>query len=159
MADWRIFSWEGGVVQGRSKSGSCGGPCEISKKAKKGESLNRPQLKRTEVLDAVNWTRWRVGVGASFWAKDVVQGRSKTTPTQVNVKTRKKTQKKASAVTQTYGGFRRCELDTVAGWGWRIFLWEGVVQGRSKTTPTARQCERQKNAKKANHGIGRNSSA
>ena len=36
----------------------------------------------------------------------------------------------------------------------RIFLWEGVVQGRSKITYSARQCERQKKAiKKENHGI------
>ena len=38
----RIFLREG-VVQGRSRSGAaCGGGCEISKKVKKGESLNRP---------------------------------------------------------------------------------------------------------------------
>ena len=38
----RIFLREG-VVQGRSRSGAaCGGGCEISKKVKKGESLNQP---------------------------------------------------------------------------------------------------------------------
>ena len=34
-----------------------------------------------------------------------------------------------STVTQTSGGFTSDELDTVADWGWRIFLWEGVVNG------------------------------
>jgi len=52
----------------------------------------------------------------------------------VNVKTKKKAKKRRitnSTVTQTYGGFTSDELDTVADWGWRIFLWEGVVNGTS----------------------------
>ena len=31
-----------------------------------------------------------------------------------------------------YGGFRRDELGKGGSWGWCIFLWEGVVQGRSE---------------------------
>jgi len=49
----RVFLCEG-VVQGRSRSGSCARPCEKSKKAKKGESLKRPQLQRTMPLDTHN---------------------------------------------------------------------------------------------------------
>ena len=68
----------------------------------------------------------------------------------VNVKTRKKRKRRITkpTVNQTYGGFRRSHLNTVAGWSWRIFLWEKVVQGRSKTRQLARQCERLKKAKK-----------
>ena len=50
------------------------------------------------------------------------------------MKTKKKTKKKRitkSAVTPTYGGFRRLKLDTVAGSAMQIFLCEGIVQGRS----------------------------
>ena len=43
----------------------------------------------------------------------------------------KKRQIRELTVTLTYGGFRRDELDTVAGLARRIFLCEGVVQGRS----------------------------
>ena len=57
-----------------------------------------------------------------------------------------------STVTPTLSAFRRCELDTVAGWGWRIFLWEGVVQGRSKSGVIARQYENsEKGNKRAKH--------
>jgi len=38
-----------------------------------------------------------------------------------------------SAVTSTYGGFRLSKLETAAGSARRIFLSEGVVQGRSKS--------------------------
>ena len=34
-----------------------------------------------------------------------------------------------SPVTPSYRGFRQPDLNTAAGWGWRIFLWEEVVQG------------------------------
>ena len=51
------------------------------------------------------------------------------------MKTRKNSKKwqfTESAVTPTHGGFRSCELDTVAGLAKRVFLREGVVQGRSR---------------------------
>ena len=61
-----------------------------------------------------------------------------------------------SAVTPTYGGFRRSKLNTVAGSAMRIFLCEGVVQERSRSGSCmyvciyvcARQCEISKKAKK-----------
>ena len=49
-----------------------------------------------------------------------------------NKKTKKRRSTK-STVTPTYGGFRRDDLDTVAGSARRIFLREGVGQGRFKT--------------------------
>jgi len=52
------------------------------------------------------------------------------------VKTPKKAKKgrfTVSVVTPAYGSFRRYELDTVADWGWRIFLFKEFVQGRSET--------------------------
>ena len=56
----------------------CARQCEISKKGKKGESRNRPEFQRMEILDAMNWTRRRVRPGASFRARGKgggVQGR------------------------------------------------------------------------------------
>jgi len=115
------------------------GQCENSKKnSEKGELPNRPQLQRMEVLDAQIWTRWRVGVGASFCARGLFRdGPKHAKPGQCErQKKAKKRRITESTVTPTYGGFRRSNLDTVAGWGWRIFLCEGVVQGRSKTRQT-----------------------
>ena len=54
----------------------------------------------------------------------------------VNLKSQKGKKRRIteSAVTPTYGGFRRDEVDTVAGSAKRIFLWEGiVVKGRSRS--------------------------
>jgi len=53
-----------------------------------------------------------------------------------------------STVTPTYRSFRRCELDTVASSARRIFLCEGVVQGRSRSGSCARQCENSRKGKK-----------
>ena len=55
---------------------------------------------------------------------------------EVDVKMSKKGKKSritVSVVTPAYGGFRRYELDTVADWGRRIFLFKEFVQGRSET--------------------------
>ena len=49
-------------------------------------------------------------------------------------------------VTPSYRGFRSYRLDTVAGWGGRIFLREEVVQGRSRSGVIARQFEISKKA-------------
>ena len=71
-----------------------------------------------------------------FLREEVVQGRSRSGVIARQCERQKKAIKKENhgiAVTPTCGGFRRDELDTVADWGWRIFLWEGVVQGRSRS--------------------------
>ena len=66
-------------------------------------------------------------------------------------KTQKKTDKqtnKAIDVTPTYGSFRHSTLDKVVGSTKRIFLFEGVVQGQSKTRHLHANVKPQKNAKK-----------
>jgi len=67
-----------------------------------------------------------------------------------NVKTQKRKKRRTpkSAVTPTHGGFRRSNLDTVAGSNRRIILRERVVQGRSRLGSSARQCETSKKLKK-----------
>jgi len=127
----RIFLWEE-VVQGRSRYVHFN--LTSQKTQKKGESLNQPLLQRTTLFDAQIWTRGGGWSGASFCGRGLFRDGQKN-QLHVNVKLEKKLRKRRitkSAVTQTYGGFRRSILDTVVGWGWRIFLWEGVVQGRSK---------------------------
>jgi len=60
----------------------------------------------------------------------------------VAIRRLKKRQKKAnskSAVTPTYGGFRRNELNTVVDSAKRIFLRKAIVQGRSTSGSCARQ--------------------
>ena len=63
----------------------------------------------------------------------------------------KKRQKKRriteSAVTPAHSVFRSSNLDTVAISAKRIFLWEGVVNGRGRQGACEGQCERQKKAK------------
>jgi len=82
----------------------------------------------------------------------VVQGRSEMRHVEVNVKAQKRKKRRTtrSAVTQTHGSFRHSELDTVPGWGWRIFLCKGVVQGRSERQVHA-NVNYKKTQKKANH--------
>jgi len=53
----------------RSKRGHVEVEVKTQRKAKKGEPLYRPQLQRMEVLEAQNWTRWRVWPGAFFCAR------------------------------------------------------------------------------------------
>jgi len=83
----------------------------------------------------------------------VVQGRSEMRHVEVNVKAQKRKKRRTtrSAVTQTHGSFRHSELDTVPGWGWRIFLCKGVVQGRSEMRHVEVNVKAQKMQKKANH--------
>ena len=45
----------------------------------------------------------------------------------------KKAKNVTSAVTPTYGGFKRSNLNTVAGSAKRIFLPKAIVQGRSRS--------------------------
>jgi len=103
-----------------------------------------------EFLDTVNWTRRRIGVGASFCGRGLFRDGQKNTPTQEKDNS-KKTQKKANykiGRNSNVWRFRSSILDTVAVWGWRIFLCKGVVQGRSKI----RQLHvNVKGKKKANH--------
>jgi len=102
-----------------------------------------------EVLDAQNWTRWRVRSSASFCAKVLFRDRSKTRHMHVNVKTQKRQKKNEitkTTTTPTHYAFRNSELDTR-----RIFLCEVVVQGRSKPRhlkPSSRQVKPQQNSKK-----------
>ena len=42
----------------------------------------------------------------------------------------KKAKNSESVTPLTYGGLGGCELDTVAGWSWRIFLWESGQKTR-----------------------------
>ena len=87
---------------GDGSRNSVGG--ETGERAKR-ESLNRPQLQYMEVLDAMNWTRWRFWPGASF----------------------------CPTITPTHNVFKHSELDTVASSAKRIFLRKAIVQGWSKT--------------------------
>ena len=75
---------------------------------------------RSSNLDTVADWGWRI-----FLWEEVVQGGGNRGHVEVNVKGKKRPKKRRiteSAVTPTYDAFRRDELDTVAGWGWRIFL-------------------------------------
>ena len=63
-------------------------------------------------------------------------GKVQNMPTARQCEISKKAKKRRnteSAVTPAHGVFRSSNLDTVVGWGWRIFLCDCVVQGRSKT--------------------------
>ena len=67
---------------------------------------------------------------------------------QAMKKNKKKRRTTRSTVTPMYGDFRSSKLETVAGSARRIFLCEGVVQGRIRSEESARQCEISKKAKK-----------
>jgi len=140
-----------GVVQGRSGTVRKGGKKAITK------STVTPTYDafRRDELDTVAGWGWRI-----FLCEGVVNGTVLNTPSARQCENSKKAKKRRfteSTVTQTYGGFRRCELDTVAGWGWRIFLWGGVVQGRSKIRHLRVNVKFQRRQKKAIYRIGRNS--
>ena len=88
-------------------------------------------------------TEGRVARRIFLW-EGVVQGRGRQGACEGQCKRQKKAKKRRiteSAVTPTYGGFRRDELDTVADWGWRIFLWKEVVQGGAERGACGGQCE------------------
>ena len=104
---------------GDGSRNSVGG--ETGERAKR-ESLNRPQLQYMEVLDAMNWTRWLVEVGASFCARVLFRDGSTGGMWKWSRRNRKKKAITKFAVTPTHGGFRRYGLDTVTGLARRIFL-------------------------------------
>ena len=59
----------------------------------------------------------------------------------------KKAKNVTSAVTPTYGGFKRSNLNTVAGSAKRIFLPKAIVQGRSSSGAWHANINTQKNSK------------
>ena len=152
---WCIFLWEG-FVQGRSNTR------QLRKRTTR-KKLRKRRITKSAVTPTYGgFRRCELGRGGSwgwriFLWEGVVQGRSRSGHVEVGECEKKKNAKKRriteSAVTPPYGVFRHCELDTEADWGWRIFLWEGFVQGRSKT----RQLRSKKTKKKANYQTGRNS--
>ena len=99
----------------------------------------KKKLKRRVTL---NWIDRNSGVGASFVRGGGGRGlggdKQKHAIQHANGENSKKAIKRRitkTTTTPTYGGLGGCDLDTVAGWGWRIFLcegrgfWDGPDQG------------------------------
>ena len=90
-------------------------------------------------LDAQIWTRGGGWPGASFCGRGLFRDNPKganCASSEISKKEEKKKKKKKrisrTAVSPAYDVFRCSNLDTGGRLARRIFLWEGVVQGRSE---------------------------
>ena len=94
-----------------------------------------------EVLNAHNWTRWRVQPGASLFRDCPDQDQGLLRAANVNLKKLKKGRTTKTTTTPTHNVFRHSELDTVVCSARRIFLCEGGYSGtvQKHAIPTIRR--------------------
>jgi len=98
------------------------------------------------------WTRWRVGVGASFSSEGVVQGRSERGHVEVNVK--KKRQKKGEPLitpSSSKQPLQPLKIGHGGGFGQAHLFAQGSCLGTVRNTPSEVKCDNKKRQKKANH--------